>query len=447
MTNFSTLLLSTLLLLALISTGYAKIAPFFHPFREDKPSSDLHKATKQTLKDRKHASVRRTLASNRSNGSSIMDEGAMRRVLSTKKSGSRSGSKSSKKSSSSKSSKKSTNRKGKGREHAYETEEPVKEAATEATVMSEDHTVSYDTPSDSNTNISEDRVVSDDTQSDSNTYVSEDHVVSYDTPSDSNNDDSEDRIVSDNTGGTIVSEDESQGGDSQEGDQNTDEEGAEDEDPEPQEDDAVAEEQDGDEDPEPGEDDAVEEEPEEDDAVEEEQDGEEGEGEPQEDDGVAGEEGPDDDEGTGEPVEEILVDNIEFAMVRYEAGTTDSAEEFRMTSTIVMYGLLHEITLEGEIHDSDSVGNFRAACTVVSLDNDVLCSYNMEMLTPGKDGIGELVARGHVTNHEANNVALVTGTSFDLAVYTKGGSLEMRPDPNDPTILYCTLTLRYVKTV
>jgi hypothetical protein len=117
-----------------------------------------------------------------------------------------------------------------------------------------------------------------------------------------------------------------------------------------------------------------------------------------------------------------------------------------MTSVIAMNGLLHEITADGVIDDIDSVGNFRAVCTVTSMDNNVLCSYNLQLLTPGENGVGEFMARGHVMNHEADNAALITGTSFDFERYTEGGSLEMQPDSNDPMVLYCSLSLRYART-
>jgi hypothetical protein len=117
-----------------------------------------------------------------------------------------------------------------------------------------------------------------------------------------------------------------------------------------------------------------------------------------------------------------------------------------MTSVIAMSGLLHEITAAGAIDDVDSVGNFRAVCTVTSMDHNVLCSYNIQLLTPGENGVGEFMARGHVMDHEAETVALVTGRTFDFERYTEGGSLEMRPDSNDPMVLYCSLSLRYART-
>lgn len=117
-----------------------------------------------------------------------------------------------------------------------------------------------------------------------------------------------------------------------------------------------------------------------------------------------------------------------------------------MTSVIAMNGLVHEVTADGAVLDIDSVGNFRAACTVTSLDHDVLCVYNLQILTPGEHGVGEFTARGHVVDHEAENGALVTGTSFDFERYTRGGILEMQPDTDDPLVLYCTLSLRYPRT-
>mmetsp|Transcript_37503 Transcript_37503/g.90951 ORF Transcript_37503/g.90951 Transcript_37503/m.90951 type:complete len:508 (-) Transcript_37503:103-1626(-) len=148
-----------------------------------------------------------------------------------------------------------------------------------------------------------------------------------------------------------------------------------------------------------------------------------------------------------EPVEqvEILTDMWDFAMVRTEAGSADSPEEFNLTSVVAMTGVLYDFTAEGTINTDEAVGDFSATCVVVSREHDVLCTYKIHLATAGTLGIGEFIARGHVRDHQNENFALVTGTAFDWSQYTKGGSLVMQPNPTDPMILVCSLTLRYPK--
>jgi len=148
-----------------------------------------------------------------------------------------------------------------------------------------------------------------------------------------------------------------------------------------------------------------------------------------------------------EPVEqvEILTDMWDFAMVRTEAGSADSPEEFNLTSVVAMTGVLYDFTAEGTIDMDEAVGDFSATCVVVSREHDVLCTYKIHLATAGTLGIGEFIARGHVRDHQNENFALVTGTAFDWSQYTKGGSLVMQPNPTDPMILVCSLTLRYPK--
>jgi len=148
-------------------------------------------------------------------------------------------------------------------------------------------------------------------------------------------------------------------------------------------------------------------------------------------------------EPTEEPVE-ILTDGWEFTMVRTEASSADSEEDFNMTSVIAMAGVLYDFDADGEVNMDTGVGEFSALCVVVSMDDDVLCTYKVHFATE-QGGIGELIARGHVVDHQDENLALVTGTAFDLAKYTKGGTLVMQPSRENPLALICSLTLRYAK--
>ena len=116
-----------------------------------------------------------------------------------------------------------------------------------------------------------------------------------------------------------------------------------------------------------------------------------------------------------------------------------------MTSIVAMAGAIYDYTAEGNINTDEAVGDFSATCVVTSMNHDVLCTYKIHLVTPGTLGIGEFIARGHVRDHQNENFALVTGTAFDWSQYTKGGSLVMQPNPDDPLTLACSLTLRYPK--
>lgn len=141
----------------------------------------------------------------------------------------------------------------------------------------------------------------------------------------------------------------------------------------------------------------------------------------------------------------VLIFRLQLCLqVRTKAGTADSEEDFNMTSVIAMAGVMYGYTSEGTMNTEETVGEFSATCVVVSNDHDVLCTYKLNLATPG-GGVGEFIARGHVVDHQNENSALVTGTALDWRHYTKGGSLVMQPDPSDPLTLFCSLTLRYVK--
>lgn len=113
-----------------------------------------------------------------------------------------------------------------------------------------------------------------------------------------------------------------------------------------------------------------------------------------------------------------------------------------------MKGVVYEYAPDGtSVNMDEAVGDFSATCVVVSMDHDVLCTYKVHLATADTFGLGEFIARGHVRDHQNENLALVTGTAFDWAPYTKGGTLVMQPNPDDPLTLNCSLTLRYPKDV
>jgi hypothetical protein len=55
--------------------------------------------------------------------------------------------------------------------------------------------------------------------------------------------------------------------------------------------------------------------------------------------------------------------------------------------------------------------------------------------------LGELIARGRVSDYSIENQAMVSGTLFDFLEYTKGGALSMKAIEDNDMAMHCTLCL------
>jgi hypothetical protein len=122
-------------------------------------------------------------------------------------------------------------------------------------------------------------------------------------------------------------------------------------------------------------------------------------------------------------------------------GTSDTDDTFGLASSIGMNGLVHEIVYAsngGGRDKGDAIGVFKGHCTVVSeVRDELLCAYEIGFITNGDNGIGGVIAKGHVSG--AQGVAIVTGAEYDFEQFS-GGSLTTLQDP-DRQLLFAYLDL------
>lgn len=131
--------------------------------------------------------------------------------------------------------------------------------------------------------------------------------------------------------------------------------------------------------------------------------------------------------------------------VRDEIGSDSPSDaDFGVASGIGMNGHVFPMiyTTQGRDFGEEPIGLFKGFCTVVSDERgELLCTYEIYLMTNGDAGLGGVIVTGPVAGLETGREfeSIVTGAEFDFSMFSTG-FLTTVQDPQKP-ILFAFLSL------